>query len=91
MASQRPFVTAEGSFPLVITALMDEDTLALVESLRKSVLRVAVILVDSDKRPLPRDKDALQVLLHMPGVTAMSGHLRGGWLDAESLDLSPLV
>ncbi|MGI6661938.1 MAG: DUF58 domain-containing protein [Bacillota bacterium] len=91
VASQRPFVTAEGSFPLVISALMDEDTLALVESLRRSAPRVGVILVEPGRRRLTRDKDALQVLLRMPGVAAMSGRLKGGWSDAESLDLSPLV
>lgn len=90
-ASQKPFVTAEGSFPLVISALMDEDTHAVVGSLRRSAPRVAVILLESERRHLAREEGALQALLRMPGVVAMSGRLKGGWSDAKSLDLSPLA
>ncbi|HHX27836.1 MAG: DUF58 domain-containing protein [Bacillota bacterium] len=89
-ACQRSYVTAGGSFPLVITALVDETTLALVESLRTSAPRVAVISIDSDKRHLPRDRDLMRALSLMSGVTAMTGRLEGGWAVAESLSLSPL-
>ncbi|HHY75511.1 MAG TPA: DUF58 domain-containing protein [Firmicutes bacterium] len=91
MAAQRHFVTAEGSFPLVISALMDQETLSLVESLKKAAPRVGVIIVEPDDRIPRRDEEVVEVLRGMPGVSAMSGKLKGGWARAESLELSPLV
>jgi uncharacterized protein (DUF58 family) len=89
-ACRRPFVTAEGSFPLVITALLDDATLELIESLRRGVPRVAAIIVDSGKRRLAHNKDALEALSRMSGVQVMEGRLEGGWAVAECLSLSSL-
>lgn len=89
-ACSRPWVTSAGSFPIVVTSLADDSTLALLENLRRSVPRAAVLAVESDLRESPHRDQALRRASGMAGVQVVKGFLSGGWEHAESLVLSSL-
>jgi uncharacterized protein (DUF58 family) len=87
-ACSRQWVTSAGTYPVILTSLADEGTLALVKTLRDNAPRAAIIALCPDCCRDPEHDLFLRSMAEMHGITVMRGFMEGGWDRADAFSLS---
>lgn len=88
-ACSRAWVTASGAYPLVLTAMVDEDILSFLEGAHRSN-RCSLLVLPVARGAAPTGEAMAQAAQLCQGRAFLAG-LEGGWRDASRLTLSPLV